>query len=185
MMKYIPQKIPEIVLLEPNIFEDNRGYFMESFVLKDFEKGIGSKIEFVQSNESKSSLGVMRGLHYQVQPYAQSKLVRVVHGKIMDVALDIRKSSPTFGEFVCKELSSKNKHQLFIPQGFAHGFVSLSESTIVSYKVDNYYSKSHERGIAFDDKNLGIDWGINSKNLIISDNDKNYPTLEDAKDLFE
>lgn len=185
MMKFIPQKIPEVLLLEPTIFEDERGYFMESFVLKDFEKEINCKIEFVQSNESKSSLGVMRGLHYQIQPYAQSKLVRVVHGKIMDVALDIRKSSPTFGEFVCKELSSKNKHQLFIPQGFAHGFVSLSETAIVSYKVDNYYSKAHERGIAFDDKNLRIDWKINSKDLIISNNDKNYPMLKNAKDLFE
>tara|TARA_E500000081_G_scaffold152388_1_gene184484 strand:- start:4 stop:558 length:555 start_codon:yes stop_codon:yes gene_type:complete len=184
-MKFTTLKIPGIVLIEPIIYEDERGYFMETFVLKELEEAVGYKIDFVQSNESKSSLGVLRGLHYQISPAAQSKLVRVIEGKIIDVALDIRKSSPTFGKFICIELSSKNKQQLFIPKGFAHGFVSLSEAVVVSYKVDNYYSKTHERGIAFDDKNLGIDWKFNTKDLIISDNDKKYPILENTKDLFE
>ena len=145
-MKFIPTEIPDVVIIEPLIHGDNRGYFVETFRRDLFYQYI-NKIEFVQDNESKSDYGVLRGLHYQLPPYSQSKLVRVIEGVVLDVAVDIRKKSPTFGKSVAVELSGQNKKQLFIPQGFAHGFVVLSESAIFSYKVDNFYNKESDRGI--------------------------------------
>ena len=158
---------------------------MESFrkdLLDDF---LGYEVNFVQDNESKSSKGVLRGLHYQLPPSAQAKLVSVIEGRVLDVALDIRQSSPTFGQYVSKELSSDNHHQLFIPRGFAHGFVVLSESAVFAYKVDNYYSPNDDRGIAFDDKEIGIDWVLKSDELQLSNKDKLHPVLSEAKELFE
>ena len=145
---------------------------------------LGYEVNFVQDNESKSSKGVLRGLHYQLPPSAQAKLVRVIEGKVLDVAVDIRQSSPTFGQYVSKELSSDNCRQLFIPRGFAHGFVVLSESAVFAYKVDNYYSPADDRGIAFDDKEIGIDWVLKSDELQLSDKDKLQPVLSEAKELF-
>ena len=183
-MNFIPQSIPDVLMIEPTVHGDSRGYFIESFrqdLLDDF---LGYEVNFVQDNESKSSKGVLRGIHYQLPPSAQAKLVRVIEGKVLDVAVDIRQSSPTFGQYVSKELSSDNHHQLFIPRGFAHGFVVLSESAVFSYKVDNYYSPEDDRGIAFDDKEIGIDWVFKIDELQLSDKDKLHPVLSEAKDLF-
>ena len=183
-MNFIPQSIPDILLIEPTVHGDSRGYFMESFrqdLLDDF---LGYEVNFVQDNESRSSKGVLRGLHYQLPPSAQAKLVRVIEGRVLDVAVDIRQSSPTFGQYVSKELSSDHRHQLFIPRGFAHGFVVLSESAVFAYKVDNYYSPADDRGIAFDDKEIGIDWVLKSDELQLSDKDKLQPVLSEAKELF-
>lgn len=174
-MNFIAQNIPEVFLIEPQVFGDDRGYFVESFRQDLFEQATGRNIQFIQDNESKSSKGVLRGLHYQLPPYAQSKLVRVIEGKVLDVALDIREGSPTYGQTVTAILSGENKHQLFIPQGFAHGFVVLSESAIFSYKVDNYYSPEHDRGVAYDDPALGIDWQL--PELTLSEKDQNQPLL--------
>jgi len=171
-------------MIEPTVHGDSRGYFIESFrqdLLDDF---LGYEVNFVQDNESKSSKGVLRGIHYQLPPSAQAKLVRVIEGKVLDVAVDIRQSSPTFGQYVSKELSSDNRRQLFIPRGFAHGFVVLSESAVFAYKVDNYYSPADDRGIAFDDKEIGIDWVLKSDELQLSDKDKLHPVLSEAKELF-
>ena len=184
-MNFIPQSIPDVLLIEPTVHGDSRGYFMESFrqdLLNDF---LGYEVNFVQDNESKSSKGVLRGLHYQLPPSAQAKLVRVIEGRVLDVAVDIRQSSPTFGQYVSKELSSDNHHQLFIPRGFAHGFVVLSESAVFAYKVDNYYSSNDDRGIAFDDPEIGIDWVLKSDELQLSDKDKSHPVLSKAKELFK
>ena len=183
-MNFIPQSIPDILLIEPTVHGDSRGYFMESFrqdLLDDF---LGYEVNFVQDNESRSSKGVLRGLHYQLPPTAQAKLVGVIEGRVLDVAVDIRQSSPTFGQYVSRELSSDNRHQLFIPRGFAHGFVVLSESAVFTYKVDNYYSPADDRGIAFDDKEIGINWVLKSDELLLSDKDKFHPVLSEAKDLF-
>ena len=158
---------------------------MESFRQDLLEKKLGYHVNFIQDNESKSNQrGVLRGLHYQIAPFSQSKLVRVVRGRVLDVALDIRKDSSTFGKHVSVELSEKNKRQVFIPKGFAHGFVVLSEEAIFSYKVDQYYSKKHERGLAFDDKEINIDWQISKKDLILSDADLNYPQLANNQFLL-
>lgn len=184
-LKFIPQKIPEVVLIEPIIKEDNRGYFLETYKKDLFEKNIGAQINFIQDNESKSTKGVLRGLHFQIPPYSQAKLVKVINGRVLDISVDIRKSSPTFGQHVAVELTSENKHQLFIPHGFAHGFVLLSDSATFSYKVDNYYSPEHDRGIAFDDKDLAIDWKLPHENLKISDKDRLNPTLANTKELFK
>ncbi len=184
-MKFTPQSIPEVVLIEPAVHGDNRGYFMETFRQDLFEEAIGYQINFIQDNESKSTKGVLRGLHYQLPPYAQTKLVRVIEGSVLDVAVDIRKSSPTFGQHVAVELTADNKHQLFIPHGFAHGFIVLSNSATFAYKVDNYYAPEHDRGIVFNDKDLAIDWKLPLEALQLSDKDKNQPTLVNAKDLFE
>jgi len=184
-LNFIPQSIPDVLLIEPTVHGDSRGYFMESFrqdLLDDF---LGYEVNFVQDNESKSSKGVLRGLHYQLPPSAQAKLVRVIEGRVLDVAVDIRQSSPTFGQYVSKELSSDNRHQLFIPRGFAHGFVVLSESAVFAYKVDNYYSPDDDRGIAHHDKEIGIDWILESDELQLSDKDKSNPVLSETKDLFE
>ena len=143
-MNFIPQSISDVVLIEPTLHGDNRGYFIETFRQDLLEKVIGYKVNFVQDNESKSVKGVLRGLHYQLNPYNQAKLVRVIEGSVIDVAVDLRKSSPTFGQHVSKELSAQNKHQLFIPHGFAHGFMTLTDTATFVYKVDNYYSQTHE-----------------------------------------
>jgi len=184
-LKFTPQSIPDVVLIEPTVHGDNRGYFIETFRQDLFDKTIGYRVNFIQDNESKSTKGVLRGLHYQLPPYTQSKLVRVIEGNVLDVAVDIRKSSPTFGQSVTAELTAENKHQLFVPHGFAHGFVVLSDSATFAYKVDNYYAPEHDRGIAFDDKDLAIDWYLPLDTLQLSDKDKNHPTLANVKDLFE
>ena len=184
-MQFIPQSIPEILVIEPQVHFDERGYFMESFRQDLLEKYLGYKINFIQDNESKSNqFGILRGLHYQIAPYAQSKLVRVNKGRVLDIALDIRRDSQSFGKHVSVELSEKNKRQVFIPNGFAHGFVVLSEEAVFSYKVDQYYSKSHEKGVAFNDKDLKIDWQIDEAELLLSKADKSYPCLSDNEFLF-
>ena len=184
-MKFTIQSISDVILIEPTLYGDNRGYFAETHRQDLLEEAIGYKVNFVQDNESKSSKGVLRGLHYQIPPYSQAKLVRVIEGSVLDIVVDIRKSSPTFGQHVAIELTAENKHQIFIPQGFAHGFIVLSDSAIFSYKVDNYYSPEHERGIAFDDKNLAINWRIPLKDIELSNKDKAQPSLSDAIELFE
>jgi len=184
-LKFTPQSIPEVILIEPDIHGDNRGYFVETFRQDLFNKAVGYQVNFIQDNESKSTKGVLRGLHYQLPPYTQAKLVRVIKGSVLDVAVDIRKSSPTFGKHVALKLTSNNKHQLFVPHGFAHGFVVLSDSATFAYKVDNYYAPEHDRGIAFDDKDLAIDWHLPLDILQLSDKDKKHPTLANVKDLFE
>ncbi|MDB4056824.1 dTDP-4-dehydrorhamnose 3,5-epimerase [Candidatus Thioglobus sp.] len=184
-MKFTPQSIKDVILIEPTFHGDDRGYFIETYRQVLLEEAIGCKVNFVQDNESKSIKGVLRGLHYQLPPYSQSKLVRVIEGSVLDVAVDIRKSSPTFGQHVSIELTAQNKYQLFVPQGFAHGFIVLSDSATFAYKVDNYYAPEHDRGIAFDDEKLKIDWQLSSEELQLSNKDKTHPTLENTKDLFE
>lgn len=183
-MKFIKTNIPDVILCEPTIFKDGRGYFFESFNKEVFEKFIGCKVNFCQDNEAKSTKGVLRGLHYQLPPFSQSKLVRVISGKVLDIAVDIRKNSSTFGQYVTIELSGENKHQLFVPAGFAHGYVVLSEEAIFSYKVDNYYHRESERGIIYNDSELQIDWKLPFEELIISEKDKIQPAFNKA-DLFE
>ena len=178
-MKVIETEIEGVVILEPQIFGDERGYFFESFSLKRFEEEV-SKTVFVQDNESKSKYGVLRGLHYQLPPYTQAKLVRVVKGTVLDVAVDIRKGSPTFGKYVAAELSEENKRQFFLPKGLAHGFVVLSEEAIFQYKCDEYYAPGHEGAIRFDDPDLGIDWRLPVKDISLSEKDKKHPRLRDA-----
>ncbi len=173
-------KLKGCFIIEPNVFEDNRGYFFETFNAKTFSELTGTNVSFVQDNESKSSKGVLRGLHYQIGVHAQAKLVRVVKGKVLDVAVDLRKNSPTFGEHIIIELSEKNKTQLFVPRGFGHGFIVLEDYTIFSYKCDNFYNKAAEGGIIFDDKDLNIDWKLDEKEFIVSEKDLELPTLKKA-----
>jgi dTDP-4-dehydrorhamnose 3,5-epimerase len=184
-MNFIRTQIPDVVIIEPTIHGDSRGYFVETFVSNKLEEFLGYKINFCQDNESKSSKGVLRGLHYQLHPYAQTKLVRVIQGKVLDVAVDIRQDSPTFGQYVAVELSGENKKQMLIPRGCAHGFVVLEDDTIFAYKVDNYYSPKNDRGIAFDDPELDIDWIINHDELKLSAKDTTQPALKETNDLFE
>ena len=184
-MNFIRTNIPDVIIIEPTVHGDDRGYFVETFRADKLEAFLGFKLNFGQDNESKSSRGVLRGLHYQLPPHAQSKLVRVIAGRVLDVAVDIRKNSPTFGQHVAVELSAENKKQLFVPRGFAHGFVVLEDDTIFAYKVDNYYSPQCDRGIAFDDKNLNIDWILEKEELNLSAKDKVQPLLENTNDLFE
>lgn len=184
-MNFIKTQIPEVVICQPTVHGDSRGYFVETFRADKLEEFIGYKINFCQDNESKSSKGVLRGLHYQLSPAAQTKLVRVIRGRVLDVAVDIRKGSPTFGKHVSVELSSENKKQLLVPRGFAHGFVVLEDDTIFAYKVDNYYSPQNDRGIAFDDESLGIDWKLNHDELNLSQKDTKQPKLSETNDLFE
>lgn len=157
-MKVIDTAIQDVKIVEPTVYEDERGFFFESFNQKDLEQAIGRKVDFVQDNHSKSVEGVLRGLHYQISPHAQGKLIRVVHGEVFDVAVDIRKSSPTFGHWVGENLSAENKRQIWIPEGFAHGFLTLSETAEVLYKTTSYYSSPHERCIIWNDSILSIDW---------------------------
>ena len=187
-MTFTRTEIPDVVVIEPTVHGDSRGYFVETFRQDKLEEFLGYKINFCQDNESKSSKGVLRGLHYQLPPHAQTKLVRVISGRVLDVAVDIRKNSPTFGKYVAVELSGENKKQLLIPRGFAHGFVVLEDDTVFAYKVDNYYSPQCDRGIAFDDENLNIDWILNHNELNLSAKDTKQPKLFDIKDdkeIFE
>lgn len=181
---YNQAEIPEVALLEPCVFTDARGHFFESFSQRRFEQEVCRTV-FVQDNESLSSFGVVRGLHFQKPPFAQSKLVRAVHGRILDVAVDIRRGSPTFGKYVAAELSGENHKQLFVPRGFAHGFVVLSEQAVVQYKCDNYYDPASEAGIAWDDPDLNIEWLIQPGQAVLSDKDMALPRLKDVAWLFD
>ena len=184
-MQFSRTVIDDVVICQPKIFSDSRGYFLETFKEEHFESFLGFSVGFCQDNESQSNKGVLRGLHYQLAPYAQSKLVRVIKGKALDVVVDIRRGSPTFGKHIAVELSEENKTQLFVPRGFAHGFLVLEDETIFSYKVDSYYSPQHDRGILFSDPALRVDWGLPESELILSDKDKTNPLLNDAIDLFD
>ncbi len=184
-MNFIRTEIPDVVVCEPVVHGDDRGYFVETFREDSLQEFLGYKINFCQDNESKSSRGVLRGLHYQLAPFAQTKLVRVIQGRVLDVAVDIRKGSPTFGKHVSVELSSTNKKQLLVPRGFAHAFVVLEDETVFAYKVDNYYSPECDRGVAFDDEALGIDWTIALEELNLSAKDKLQPKLAQTNDIFE
>ena len=183
-MDVIKTAIPGVVIVEPKVFGDARGYFLESWNQRDFDAAVGP-IRFVQDNESKSRYGVLRGLHFQTGDCSQSKLVRVVSGRVLDVAVDIRKGSPWFGQHVCCELSGENHRQFFIPRGFAHGFSVLSEEAVFQYKCDRLYAPDHEGAIAWDDPALGIDWGLPLADIILSEKDKHHPTLADSQDLFD
>lgn len=184
-MNIVRTKIHDVIIIEPEVHGDDRGYFVETFRSDKLEEFLGFKINFCQDNESKSMKGVLRGLHYQLPPFAQTKLVRVIKGRVLDVAVDIRKNSPTFGEHVAIELSGENKKQLFVPRGFAHGFVVLEDDTIFAYKVDNYYSSERDRGIAYNDKDLNIEWQIPHDKLNLSDKDTKQPLFKDASEIFE
>lgn len=184
-MQFIRTNILDVIIIEPKVHGDDRGYFVETFRSDKLEEFLGFKINFCQDNESKSSKGVLRGLHYQLPPHAQTKLVRVIQGRVLDVAVDIRRNSPTFGQYVTVELSAENKKQILIPRGFAHGFIVLEDNTVFAYKVDNYYSPECDRGIAFDDESLNIDWILKKEELKLSDKDTKQPKLNETKDLFE
>jgi len=181
-MKFVRQSIKDVVMIQPEVFGDNRGYFVETFRQDLFDQFMGQSINFIQDNESKSSKGVLRGLHYQLPPYAQAKLVRVIEGRVLDVAVDIRRNSLTFAQYVAVELSDENRCQLFIPHGFAHGFVVLSEQATFAYKVDNYYQPKYDRGIAFNDPELAINWQIAESELSLSTKDLAQPTLADLRE---
>lgn len=178
IMNVIKTDIEGVLILEPRVFGDERGYFFESFSEREFEAAVGP-VKFVQDNESKSRYGVLRGLHFQKGEHAQSKLVRVVSGRVLDVAVDIRPGSPTFGKHVAVELSGENHKMVFIPKGFAHGFAVLSEEAVFQYKCDNYYAPKSEGAIAWDDPDLAIDWRVPREDVILSDRDKNHPRLVD------
>ena len=182
-MEYKETKIKGVYVIEPRVFEDARGYFMEAWKREEFEEHVG-KVDFIQDNESKSSYGVLRGLHFQKGACSQAKLVRVIKGRVLDVAVDIRKSSPTFGQHVMVELSEENKRQFFIPRGFAHGFLVLSQEAIFTYKVDMPYAPQAESGIRWNDPELGIDWPIDPKDVLTSEKDLRQPLLKDAE-VFE
>jgi dTDP-4-dehydrorhamnose 3,5-epimerase len=184
-MNFIRTEIFDVIIIEPQVHGDDRGYFVETFRADKLEAFLGYKINFCQDNESKSSKGVLRGLHYQLAPFAQTKLVRVIHGSVLDVAVDIRKGSPTFSKHVAVKLIAKNKKQLLVPRGFAHAFVVLEEDTVFAYKVDNYYSPECDRGIAFDDEGLDIDWILNIEELSLSAKDKVQVKLNETEDLFD
>lgn len=179
-MEYIKTDIEGVYIIEPKVFNDARGYFMEAWKQAEFNEHVG-KVEFIQDNESKSSYGVLRGLHYQKGDAAQAKLVRVIKGKVLDVAVDIRKSSPTFGKHVMVELSEDNKRQFFIPRGFAHGFLVLSDEAIFTYKVDNVYAPQYDAGIRWNDPDLAIEWPIDPKDVSTSEKDLKQPFLKDAE----
>ncbi len=179
-MKIIKTDIPEVLIFEPKVFGDSRGYFFESFRQDIFEKEVG-KINFVQDNQSKSDYGVLRGLHFQRNPYTQSKLVRCLEGKVLDVAVDLRIESPTYGKHASAILSADNHRQLWIPQGFAHGFVVLSETAVFAYKCDNYYSPEYDGGVLWCDPALNIDWIIPHEDIKLSEKDKNQPFFETVK----
>lgn len=183
-MNVIKTEIEGVFIIEPRIFGDERGYFFESYSQREFDEKI-RPINFVQDNESKSRYGVLRGLHFQKGRHAQSKLVRVVQGRVLDVAVDIRRGSPTFGHHVAVELSADNKRQLFIPRGFAHGFSVLSEEAVFQYKCDNAYAPDEEGAIAWDDPTINIDWRIPAADVILSEKDKHHPRLDEAPELFD
>ena len=180
-MDFITTKLEGCFIIEPKIITDERGYFMESFNENTFQKGVNQQVHFVQDNQSYSSKGVLRGLHYQTGEHAQAKLVRVLQGEVLDVAVDIRPDSPTFGQYESVLLSGENQKQFFVPRGFAHGFLVLSETATFFYKCDNFYNKDSEGGISYNDKTINIDWKFPTENLIISEKDKVQPNLENAK----
>ncbi len=179
-MKIVKTEIPDVIILEPNLFGDDRGFFFESFNSKLFEAAVGKPVNFLQDNHSKSSRGVLRGLHYQLAPFAQAKLVRCVVGEVFDVAVDIRKSSPTFGKWVGAHLSAENKRQLWIPEGFAHGFFTLSDHAEFLYKTTNYYAPDCDRGILWNDKDIGIEWPELNTPILLSEKDINAKAFKDA-----
>jgi len=183
-MKFIKTAIPDVYIIEPSVFGDERGYFLESFNLEKFKENI-YPINFVQDNESKSSKGVLRGLHFQKPPFEQAKLVRCIKGTVIDVAVDIRRGSPTYGKHVTIELSGENKRQLFVPRGFAHGFSVLSESAVFAYKVDNSYAPESDSGIRYDDKELNIDWGLSEEDIQLSVKDENLSFFKDFDSPFK
>jgi dTDP-4-dehydrorhamnose 3,5-epimerase len=180
-MNFIPTKLEGCFIIEPKIIKDERGYFMESFNETTFEKGIGQKVHFVQDNQSFSTKGVLRGLHYQVGAHAQAKLVRVLQGEVLDVAVDIRPVSATFGQYEAVLLSGENRTQFFVPRGFAHGFLVLSDTATFFYKCDNFYNAASEGGIIYNDETINIDWQFPLEKLLISDKDKVQPTLKNAR----
>jgi dTDP-4-dehydrorhamnose 3,5-epimerase len=182
-MPFTKTEIPDVLIFEPKIFEDNRGYFFEGYNRRIFEEA-GIRNDFIQDNQSFSYRGVLRGLHYQMRPYAQAKIVRVLDGMVLDVAVDIRKGSPYYGKWAAVELSGDNRRQLFIPRGFAHGFVVMSKTAIFFYKCDNYYNHSSEAGINYSDPELKIDWKIKPGELIISEKDASLPILTNASNNF-
>ncbi|MBQ5831313.1 MAG: dTDP-4-dehydrorhamnose 3,5-epimerase [Alistipes sp.] len=183
-MKVIKTSIEDVVIIEPDVFGDARGYFFESYSQKRFDEQV-RPVKFVQDNESKSRYGVLRGLHFQKGKDAQSKLVRVVKGRVLDVAVDIRRGSPTFGKYVAVELSEDNHRQLFIPRGFAHGFSVLSEEAVFQYKCDNLYAPQSEGAIAWNDPEIGIDWGLKAEDILLSAKDAAHPLLSEAEELFD
>lgn len=183
-MKVIATAIPDVVILEPDVFGDARGYFFESYSQHKFDAQV-RPVRFVQDNESKSKYGVLRGLHFQKGEYAQSKLVRVVQGRVLDVAVDIRRGSPTFGRYVSVELTAENKRQFFVPRGFAHGFSVLSAEAVFQYKCDNAYAPQAEGAIAWDDPAIGIDWQLAPGDVVLSPKDSRHPRLENAEELFD
>ncbi|WP_314313205.1 dTDP-4-dehydrorhamnose 3,5-epimerase [Hoylesella marshii] len=182
-MKFIRTKIDGVFIIEPKVFYDERGYFFEAFKQEEFEQNVG-KVTFIQDNESKSSYGVLRGLHYQKGEYSQAKLVRVIKGRVIDVAVDIRKSSPTFGQYVMVELNDENKRQFFIPKGFAHGFLVLSDEAVFTYKVDAAYAPQAEASIRFNDSDIAIPWPISEKEIMVSQKDLSAGGLRDSE-LFD
>jgi dTDP-4-dehydrorhamnose 3,5-epimerase len=183
-MKFIKTEIPDVYIIEPSVFRDHRGYFLESFNLDKFEENVYA-IKFIQDNESKSDKGVLRGLHFQNPPYNQAKLVRCIQGSVMDVAVDIRKGSPTYGKHISVELSGENKRQLFVPKGFAHGFAVLSDTATFAYKVDNIYAPESDAGIRYDDAELGIDWGLKEEDVQLSEKDENLTLFKDLDSPFK
>ena len=183
-MNVIQTEINGVVIIEPRVFGDSRGYFFESFSEKNFKEQVAD-VDFVQDNQSKSCYGVVRGLHFQKPPHAQAKLVRVVKGRVLDVAVDLRKGSPTYGKHVAVELTEDNHRQFFIPRGFAHGFAVLSEEAIFQYKCDNYYAPQSEGAVAWNDPDLGIDWGVPLEKAILSEKDMKHPRLKDIESPFE
>ncbi|WP_075342097.1 dTDP-4-dehydrorhamnose 3,5-epimerase [Tenacibaculum agarivorans] len=183
-MNFIKTEIPEVVIIEPKVFGDKRGYFLESFNKKAFEENIHT-VDFIQDNESKSTKGVLRGLHFQKPPYEQAKLVRCVEGKVLDVAVDLRLGSPTYGKHVAVELSGENKRQLFVPRGFAHGFVVLSDEAVFSYKVDNSYAPDYDSGIIWNDLDLKINWNIDIEDVKLSDKDKKLISFKEFVSPFK
>lgn len=180
-MEVIKTAIDGVLIIEPKVFGDHRGYFFESFNAREFEQKTGTKVQFVQDNESKSCYGVVRGLHFQKGDKAQAKLVRVISGKVLDVAVDIRPDSPTFGKYVSAELTAENHRQFFIPKGFAHGFAVLSPEAVFQYKCDEFYCPEAEGAVAWDDPDLGIDWGLPAEDVILSEKDQKHPRLKDAE----
>jgi dTDP-4-dehydrorhamnose 3,5-epimerase len=182
-MKFIKTEISDVYIIEPSVFGDNRGYFLESFNLEKFQENV-YPIKFVQDNESKSSRGVLRGLHFQKPPFDQAKLVRCIEGRVMDVVVDIREGSPTYGKHVAIELTGENKRQLFIPRGFAHGFSVLSDTAVFAYKVDNIYAPESDSGIRYDDKELNIDWGVEDSEVIVSEKDAELPFFSKFESPF-
>lgn len=183
-MEIIKTLIEGVLIIEPKIFGDDRGYFFESFNAKEFAEKTGANITFVQDNESRSRYGVLRGLHYQKPPFTQSKLVRVVKGSVLDVAVDIRKNSPTYGKYVSCEMTEKNRRQFFVPKGFAHGFCVLSEDAVFQYKCDEFYHPEAEAGLAWNDPLIGIDWPIPIEDVVLSEKDKHHPGLKEFESPF-